>query len=367
MSRSPIPPRAGRALVAWFRDHRRDLPWRQRYDPFQVLVAEFMGQQTQMDRVVPYFLRFVERFPDAASLAAAGEEEVLRLWEGLGYYARARRLHEAARVIVAQGGRVPENLKDLRALPGVGAYTAAAVASQAFNLDVPALDANAERVLARLLDLATPVKHSRGRKALQAAVRGMSGGSAPRELNQALMELGALVCRPRSPRCRECPVRGFCRSRKAGTTAQRPVPEKRPGVVHIVMVTGVLLREGRALVQKRRAEDVWPGLWEFPGGVVEIGESEEAALAREYREEVSLEVRAVEKITTIRYSYTRYHVHLHAWRVEESDPTREPSLNAATHQRFAAPAELAELAFPSGHRRLVETLDRERPGWWPSL
>jgi A/G-specific adenine glycosylase len=289
----------------------------------------------------------------------------LKLWEGLGYYARARRLHAAAKAIADQGGgRVPDTLEGLLALPGVGPYTAAAVASQAFNIAAPALDANAERVLARLLDLDAPVKRAAGRKALEAAVRRITPEGAARELNQALMELGALVCRSFNSECGSCPVRDHCKSLKAHTVDMRPIPLKKPATIRINMVTGVLLRRGRVYVQKRREDDVWPGLWEFPGGVIEAGETEEQALSREFFEEVELRVRPVEKITKIQYSYTRYRVTLNAWRVEELDPGREPVLHEATQLRFVSPSELAALAFPSGHRRLVDTLDRTAPAWW---
>lgn len=363
-----ISPEAGPVLIHWFEAHRRDLPWREHYDSYQVLVAEFMGQQTQMDRVVAYFQRFVERFPDIETLARAHEEDVLKQWEGLGYYARARRLHAAAKTIADRdGGRVPDTLEGLLALPGVGPYTAAAVASQAFNIPAPAVDANAERVLARLLDLDIPVKRAAGRKALEAAVRRMTPNGAAREFNQALMELGALVCRPFNSECGSCPVRNYCKSLQAHTVDMRPKPIKKPTTIRINMVTGVLLREGRVYVQKRREDDVWPGLWEFPGGVIESGESEEQALAREFFEEVELRIRPIEKITKIRYSYTRYRVTLNAWRVEDLDPDRAPVLHEATQLRFLLPSQLAALAFPAGHRRLVDTLDRTVPAWWSGV
>lgn len=349
-----------RALLGWFAASARDLPWRRTLAPYHVWLSEIMLQQTQMDRAVGYFQRFVERFPDVASLDAADEDEVLKLWEGLGYYSRARNLRKAARQIMQRhGGVFPREISDIRALPGVGPYTAGAIASVAFNQAVPAVDANVLRVFARLLDLDEPVDAPGARRRLDAAAAELLDPAEPRAFNQALMELGALVCRPRTALCPACPVSDFCLAARRGTAAMRPVLRPGPEIVRIQMACGVLACRGRLLIQKRRADDVWPGLWEFPGGVLEAGESPEEALVRELREETGLGVRPGGRIAVVRSSYTRYRITLHGFFCSATpgvEPERDFRLNEAAEARFVVPDALRAFAFPSGHGRLVAKL-----------
>ncbi|MGE4192428.1 MAG: A/G-specific adenine glycosylase [Pseudodesulfovibrio sp.] len=343
-------------LLAWYDAGKRDLPWRRDPDPYAVWVSEIMAQQTQIDRVVEYHNRWMARFPDIRSLAEAGEEDVLNLWEGLGYYTRARNLHRAAALVMDEfGGEFPADYADIRALPGVGDYTAGAVASIAFGLPEPAVDANVLRVFARLLDVAAPVRSREGRAVIEQAVRELIPEDRPGDFNQAIMELGALVCR-KNPDCAGCPVRDHCAALARGTVAERPVLPAPKEVIRIDMATGVLLHEGRVLIQKRKPDDVWPGLWEFPGGCIEQGETPELALAREYMEEVELRVRPVEKITVVRYSYTRYRVTMHCFLCAFDGDPAPPVFNEAVEGGFVPPARLDGYAFPSGHRRLAETM-----------
>ena len=348
------------ALLGWFSQSARDLPWRRTLDPYHVWLSEIMLQQTQMDRAVGYFERFIERFPDLASLDAGGEDEVLKLWEGLGYYSRARNLRKAARQVMERhGGAFPREHADIRALPGVGPYTAGAIASVAFNHPHTAVDANVLRVFSRLLDLNEPVDVPAVRRRIEAAAAELLPQADARGFNQGLMELGALICAPRKPNCPACPVAGFCLARKLGTTAERPVLRPGPEPIRINMACGVLACRGRLLIQKRRPDDVWPGLWEFPGGVLEEGETPEQALVRELREETSLHVRAGGKIAVVRSSYTRYRITLHGYfcnTLDGVDPEAAFCLNEATEARFVSPTELTRFAFPSGHARLVTKL-----------
>ena len=257
-------PQLREALLAWFAAHQRPLPWRINYTPYEVWISEVMLQQTQMERGVSYFTRWMARFPDVAALAPPTEEEVLRLWEGLGYYSRARHVLAAARLIMEKHkGVFPSGLEDIRALPGVGPYTAGAVASIAFGEKLPCVDANVERVVARVFDLDGPVKQEPAASAVRAwALRLVPEGRA-REHNQAMMELGALVC-GKKPRCALCPLAAFCVSLHLGIVDQRPVPGKRAAITPIEVVTGVLRHTGRVFVQKRLASGVWGNLWEFP-------------------------------------------------------------------------------------------------------
>lgn len=356
----------GTDLSDWFVANGRDLPWRHGYAPYHVWVSEIMAQQTQLARVAEYFTRFVARWPSVPELAAAHEDEALRLWEGLGYYSRCRNLLHAARVMTDRyGGRVPGTLEELRALPGIGPYSAGAIASIAFNCPCPAVDANVRRVLARVHNLERPVSEASNQGFIEDRARALIPEGRARDFNQGLMELGALICLPRTPRCEACPVAVHCRARALGVERLRPVPGPAAAKpVHVAVATGVLAKAGRLYIQKRRADDVWPGLWEFPGGGIEAGESPEQAVVREFAEETGLAVRPVGKIGVIRARYTRFRVTLHGFFVH-CTASGEPVLNEAQAGRFVLPGELGHYAFPAGQRRLADALlsDIRLPGF----
>jgi len=343
-------------LLAWFSANSRRLPWRADYEPYQVWISEVMLQQTQMDRAVDYYTRWIDRFPDVAAVAAADEEEILKYWEGLGYYNRGRNLHRAARMLVQRhAGRVPDSVEALRELPGVGPYTAAAVASIAFNRDVAVVDANVARVLARVYDIDTPVAEEPARSRIRALADALLPQGQSRAFNQALMELGALVC-AKAARCESCPLAGHCESRRLDIVSERPVPGRSKDIVALEVVTGVLVRDGRVFIQKRLPRGVWPGLWEFPGGCIEPGETPAQALVREFREELDFEVAALDKINVIRHGYTTYRVALHCFFCGLASDNPEPKLAAATDFRWSLPEGLDAYAFPAGHRKLIDQL-----------
>ncbi len=349
-------------LLDWFAAEKRDLPWRRDYAPYAVWVSEVMAQQTQMDRVVPYFNRFMDRFPDVAALARADETDVLKTWEGLGYYSRARNLQAAARRVVERhGGVFPADLPSIRDLPGVGDYTAGAVASIAFGQDVVAVDANVMRVLARVRDIDAPVREPAGKaRVLEEAQRLLPAGRA-RDFNQALMELGALVCRPKTPDCPNCPVRPVCQAAHLGIVADRPVLSQTKDITPLLVATGVLAHAGRIFIQKRLPKGAWGNLWEFPGGRIEDGETPDAAVVREYAEETAFETRVAHKLAVIRHGYTTYRVTLHCYLLRLSDrygadALPSPELTAAQESLWVTPEELARYAFPAGHRKLIDQL-----------
>ncbi|WP_321283919.1 A/G-specific adenine glycosylase [uncultured Vibrio sp.] len=344
-------------LLRWFAENQRPLPWRESYEPYQVWISEIMGQQTQMDRVAQYFCRWVAQFPDLASVADASEQKILKAWEGLGYYSRARNIQRAARQLLAAGyGDVPSDYTTLLALPGVGPYTAAAIVSIAFNQPVALRDANVERVFARLADIDSPLKQAPTRKYLDALAQTLLDPVSPRLYNQALMELGALVCTPKKPACAACPVQMHCRAFKADTVEFRPLPSDKQKKIEIVMACGILHHQGRIFVQQRLADDIWGGLWEFPGGRLEEGESPLAAAKREVAEETGWQVRQLDPFKTVVHHYTRYRVTLHAFlgRLDSSPPA--PRLTAAQQYAWVAPAGLSDYPYPAGHRMLVEAL-----------
>lgn len=350
-------------LLTWYAKRRRDLPWRATGDPYHVLVSEFMLQQTQMDRATAYFRRFTARFPDAFSLAAADGDEVRRHWEGLGYYTRAGNLHQAAkRIATEHGGRVPDTVEALSALPGVGPYTASAVASIAFGRDTPVVDANVIRVLSRHADIDLPVRSREGQaRVRRTALCNLPPGRAG-DYNQALMELGGLICRPRAPKCDRCPISSDCEALRLDIVAERPVTTPGKAITPLFVATGVLFHRGLVFVQKRLPEGAWAGLWEFPGGRIEPGETPEEAVIREYREETGFSVAVTAPLGIIRHGYTTYRVTLSCFLLALSpEPATPPvpALTAAVASRFVAPDELDRLAFPAGHRKLIDAMKRD--------
>jgi A/G-specific adenine glycosylase len=252
-----------KGLLAWYRRGHRDLPWRRTTDPYAIWVSEIMLQQTRAQAVIPYYQRFLERFPTAGALAAATEEEVLALWAGLGYYSRARNLLRAARQVAAGG--FPRDYAAIRALPGIGGYTAAAIASIAFQLPYAVVDGNVLRVVARVENDAADIGSARTRERFGGIARQWMGRSRPGAFNQALMELGATVCLPANPLCRACPVSGGCRALREGTVAQLPVKLRRTAPVAIAAVLLLVRRGGRVLLrQKEAGARRMAGFWDLP-------------------------------------------------------------------------------------------------------
>ena len=349
-------------LLSWFARHGRDLPWRRTYDPYHIWLSEIMLQQTQMNRVIGYFERWLQRYPDIDALAAAQEEDVLKLWEGLGYYSRARNLLKTARLLATDfEGKLPADAHQLLQMPGIGRYTVGAILSLAFNQDQPVVDGNVERIFARLYDLDSPVKTKENHQFIwQQAERLLPAGKA-RWFNQALMELGALLCLPKNPRCRECPINDHCESLRLGITEERPVPGKGRTIIPIEVATGILTHQDKVFIQKRRATGVWANLWEFPGGQVEPGESPEEAVVREIYEETEFRVKRTEKITVVRHGYTNYRVTLHCFFCSLAPGATQPVLHAAQEYRWIDWDELARFAFPAGHRKLIDLLHGGKP------
>ncbi len=310
-------------LLAWYAQARRRLPWRERPDPYAVLVAEVMAQQTRLETVLPYFERWMTRFPTVEALAQAEEQEVLALWEGLGYYRRARHLHRAAQEIVARhGGRIPTEPSQLAALPGIGPYTAAAVASIAFGRDVAVVDGNVLRVFARLFAIEEPVDTAAGRRTIERlAAEHLPPGQAS-AYNQALMDLGAQVCTPRQPNCAACPVRDLCRAYAQGDPTAYPRRKPKRPVPHYTVTAAVIRRNGQVLLAQRPPHGLLGNLWEFPGGKVEPGETLPQALIREIREELGVTIRVGDPLGIYRHAYSHFKVTLHAFlcRLEQGTP-----------------------------------------------
>lgn len=351
-------------LLRWFDTFKRALPWRATYSPYAVWISEVMLQQTQMERGVAYFERWMRRFPDIESVARASEDEIMKAWEGLGYYSRARNLHAAAAMIVREmGGVFPSDPERIRTLPGIGEYSAGAIASVAFNLPVPAVDANVERIFSRLCDIDTPLKSANAKRFIRDKVMELMPEGKARLFNQALMEFGALVC-SKKPDCTRCPVPEFCEAKRLGVQNERPAPGKKAEYSTLDVVTGLLCRDGKIFIQKRPEFGVWAGLWEFPGGCMEPGETPEEALYREFMEETELAVSITGKIGVVRHSYTTCRVTLHGFFCTASgldSGTASMTLHAASKGKWVSPLELQDFAFPAGSRKLLDLV--EKAGW----
>lgn len=266
----------GRDLLKWYRRHRRDLPWRRSRDPYAVWLSEMMLQQTQVATVIPYYQRFLGAFPTVHSLAAAPLERVLALWAGLGYYARARNLHAAAiQVVTRHGGKFPDTVAGLLSLPGIGRYTAGAIASIAFDRRAPIVDGNVARVLARLFLIRTPIKTPATQKRLWSLAESLLPARACGDFNQALMELGATVCTPGSPRCESCPLQRTCAARAANIVGQIPRRARPPALRRMHVVVAALHDADRYLFERRPDNGLWGGLWQWP--TIERGDEESDA------------------------------------------------------------------------------------------
>ncbi len=339
-------------LVDWFRSRSRDVPWRAETDPYRIWIAEVMAQQTRIAVVRERYDEFLASFPDIHSLATAELDTVLKAWEGMGYYARARNLHRAANEIVTRhDGSLPQEPEALRELPGVGPYTAGAVASLAFGRPEPAVDGNVRRVLSRQLDVEKPSAALLDREVrlLLAAAE-----APPGEVNQALMDLGGEVCKPRNPRCDQCPISSSCLARARGTQAERPGRQPRRELPHHPIAVAVVRRRGRILIGKRPTDGLLGGLWEFPGGRIEPGETPETAAARELREEMCIEAVIGRPIAVIPHAYSHFRITLHAFAAAWT--AGEPCGRAVSEWKWVRPDELRVYAFPAANRPILEQI-----------
>ena len=347
------------ALIRWFAENARDLPWRRTTDPYAIWLSEIMLQQTRVATVLPYYERFLKRYPTVEKLARARLDTVLKLWEGLGYYSRARNMHQAAKEIVTRfDGRMPRTRDELLTLPGIGRYTAGAIASIAFGERVPIVDGNIERVFCRVFRLHGNPKET----VIQRRIWSIAEALLPQEnvghFNQALMELGSEVCTPRNPRCEDCPIRRLCQARRHNE--QNMLPErspKRPLPSHTVVV-GVIYREGRILIDKRKPEGLLGGLWEFPGGKVRPRESLKAALRREVREELTIEVEVGRLLATVDHAYSHFRIRLHAFECDHA--SGEPRCVTCTDLKWVRPRDLGRYAFPAANTRIIKALRSEK-------
>jgi len=348
-------------LLAWYAAHARDLPWRRTRDPYDVWISEIMLQQTTVTAVIPYYLRFLAAFPTVVALASVEEHDVLKLWEGLGYYSRGRNLHRAARVIVDEyGGEFPVTVAGLAALPGIGRYTAGAIASFSRDVRAPIVEANTLRLYARLLGFAGNPRSTAGQRLLWDFAERLLPSRDCGRFNQALMELGATVCTPVDPDCQSCPLCRDCLAFRDGTQHQIPVPKPRPAVTQVVEAAIAVRKHDRYLLRQRGPTERWAGLWDFPRFELSSGDHAvqdssplRRSLAQRLAELTGSSAEIGELLTEIHHSVTRYRIRLLCF---EATHRRGSIRSRGAECRWLRPDELESLALSVSGRRLAQLL-----------
>ncbi len=347
-------------LLSWYDHAAADLPWRRTSNPYAIWLSEIMLQQTQVDTVIPYYERFLTSFPTVESLADAPLEDVLKQWEGLGYYSRARNLHRAAQIVAHDlGGIFPTTAEGLQQLPGIGRYTAGAIASIAFGQVAPVLDGNVIRVFSRLIDLEADVTQTNTKAQLWKLAENWLPDNRAGDYNQALMELGRTVCKPRNPLCETCPVQRHCRAYAHGTQAERPVKTRRAPTPHYDVTAGIIWNErGFLLIAQRPLDGLLGGLWEFPGGKQEADETLEECLKRELQEELAIQVEVGELFTVVKHAFTHFKITLHAFTCQYA--SGPPQTIGVRDFAWVKPADLEQYSFGKADREIIQALIARR-------
>ncbi|MEL6820341.1 MAG: A/G-specific adenine glycosylase [Calditrichota bacterium] len=339
-------------LLVWYDANKRDLPWRHTSDAYAIWLSEVMLQQTQVKTVIPYYKRWLELFPDINTLAAADQDRVLKAWEGLGYYSRARQFHKAANIVSYDlAGKIPDSYAEFLALPGVGEYTAAAVQSIAFGGAYAVVDGNVKRVLARLFEIDKPVNDASSKKDFQLWADRLLYAERSGDYNQAVMELGATVCKPRNPDCSNCPVKSCCAANKNKSSDLFPRRKAKKAVPHYKMSAGVIKRDNRFLIVRRPENGLLGGLWEFPSGKTEGDVITELDCVESVRNTVGLEVSVNRKIATVKHAYSHFKVEMDVFACSYQDGTVQ--LKEASDYRWVTREELADYAFPGVNNKFL--------------
>ena len=343
------------SLLNWYLHNRRNLPWRQSKDPYAVWVSEVMLQQTQVKTVIAYYTTFLDRFPNIKKLAASDLQDVLKVWEGLGYYARARNLHRSAIEITKRhDGIIPKDWKQFRSLPGIGEYIAAAVLSIAFDQPFAVVDGNVKRVLARIFKMPQSINKSACNKVFQTKADTLIDKQQPGTFNQAMMELGAMICTSHHPECRHCPVSLHCGAFASEKVTAYPKREKknRPPLHHIAI--GVVQKNNRILITRRKKEGLLGGLWEFPGGKIKPDETSAVALEREIKEETALDVNNLTFLTRVKHAYTHFKIEADVFLCNYRKGNVR--LKGPIDYRWIEPFEIKNYPFPKANHKFIPLL-----------
>lgn len=341
-------------LLDWYDRRKRPLLWRESTDPYTIWVSEIMLQQTRVDQAAPYFERFISRFPNVQSLAEADQQEVLKYWEGLGYYSRARNLHSGAKQVVAEfNGLIPGNWNDLKSIKGIGDYTASAILSIAFNKPYGVLDGNVIRVLTRYLNHDGDVTKARVKQNLQTISNEIISIVRPGDFNQAIMELGATVCVPKKPKCDECPINNHCLNAFSLNNERIPYKPSKPKVPHHKIVVAIIHnpKSGEILISRRKQDVMLGGLWEFPGGKVKQDESLTDAIIREIMEETDVLVEVSKELATIKHAYSHFKITLTAFICTHKSGIPKPK--ESDEVRWISVAELDKYPFPKANLKFI--------------
>lgn len=331
------------------------MPWRSNPLPYNVWVSEIMLQQTQVDTVIPYFNRFLDTFPTVEVLANADQEQVLKLWEGLGYYSRARNLHKGAKLIVAQyNGKLPSTYDELQKISGIGPYVAAAITSIAFNNPVPVVDGNVLRVFSRFWGIEDDIRETKSRNAIFDKLTPFIKTTNPSDFNQGIMELGALICKPKNPQCARCPLQKECYAFINKKTDTLPFKSKSAPVPHYHIGVAVIWKDNKILIGKRKEEKMLGGLWEFPGGKQNKDETIQETVIREVKEETDLDIRIESQYCSINHAYTHFKITLHAFKTSIVSGTEKAQ--SATELKWASIEDCKKLPFPKANLKVFEAI-----------
>ncbi len=339
-------------LLHWYEKNKRDLPWRRTNDPYAIWVSEIMLQQTQVATVIPYYKKFLKSFPTVRHLARADLSKVLKVWEGLGYYSRARNLHRASRIVSNHfNGKIPDNPTNLRTLPGVGRYTAGAILSIAFNKEAPVLDGNVKRVLSRLFAIANPSTSGKTGPHLWFLSESLIPKGEAGSFNQGLMDLGATTCTPKEPRCPQCPLRDLCKGKASGDPERFPTKALKKKIPHIEAVCAVIQRNGKVLLRRRPSEGLLGGLWEFPNWKIEEKQRSRPRLRlrSSIKKEIGLNVEVKEPVGTFQQTYSHFKLTLHTYYCQSRDEKEQGKWVPVSKLRL----------FPMSriHRRIAQMID----------
>ncbi|MDI6741382.1 MAG: A/G-specific adenine glycosylase [Smithella sp.] len=345
-----------RKLLAWYRRNQRSLPWRETSDPYRIWISEIMLQQTQVDTVIPYYHRFLKTFPNVNALARTPLQDVLKAWENLGYYSRARNLHAAAKVVVEKfGGKIPDTLEEIKSLPGIGEYSAGAILSIAYGKAFPAVDGNVRRILCRLFAIRKPVNDTREQKQLQQLAASLVPLKHPGDFNQALMDLGATICKAKNPDCARCPVADICQARIKNLQNVLPIIKKTPVIPHRQTTAAVIRNsKGLLLIVQRPASGLLASLWKLPGGFVNSGENMERSLRQSVKEELGISIQAEKHLASVNHIYTHFRITLQAYECRLMKGTSKPL--GCQNWQWASSADLKKLPLSKIDRMLLEMI-----------